>query len=157
MDDWQKLLLAGVIGYFSAFAVQWWKASRDDFREVIKDLCKLIDRIAEVGSKCWLSGPTDPERQLLESQTLGLQERMLGLQVSAFRRFSRSQRQEQRDQVLSLMNALTGDEFNVTGRPVRPDLARAVHLCAAHTIVSTMRALSVRLTIKGAIASFLRL
>jgi len=151
VNEWYKVLIVAGIGYASAFAIQWWKVSRDEFKSGIDDLCKLIDEAAHAGSEYWLTAAEDPRRGFLEARVTGLQERLAGLHFTAFKRLARSQRNPAVECILNLMKALTWDGFYVADRPPNPALAREVQLWASRSVVAARSAFAGSLSFRAII------
>jgi hypothetical protein len=149
VNEWYKILIVAGLAYASAFTVQWWKVSRDEFKSGIDDLCKLIDEAAHAGSEYWLTAAEDPRRGFLEARVSGLQERLAGLHFTAFKRLAKSQSDPAVDCILRLMRALTWDGFYVADRPSNPELAREVQLWASRSVVAARSAFAGSLSIRA--------
>lgn len=118
-----------------AFGVQRWRYLTDRLAASIDSLCSEINNAADKATSYWLTeGDTDTARAVLrlaEYELVGRQSRIQELIGALYIQDERLVIADLDDLIISLIDAMTGGDFRVTGRPYDPLRAAEVQTVAA--------------------------
>ena len=139
---------SAVLGSLVAFAVQRWRYRTDRLSAVIDGLCSEINSAADKATAYWLTeGGVEPgpcAMLLAEYELVGRQSRIQELIGALYVQDEKLVASDLDELVASLIDAMTGGGFRVTGRPYDPIRAAEVQTVAARLNGSLRAGLSRR-------------
>jgi hypothetical protein len=135
-----KLAASAFLGMMAAFAVQWIKTGRDEHRALCDELCKVMGDAADHASAYWLTAADGAEIELKEARLMGYQSRLAGLKVLVEKQFSQEDAEQVADALSDLFDALTGGDFQVSGRNVDAQRCHQAQVMASVAMVSVRNA-----------------
>lgn len=126
-----KIALTAVSAALLTLFVTWLKAHRDSAKASVDDFNKVLNDAADLAAEYWLKKTNDDDTPLMEARLIGMQMKVLELSNIAQSSFDHLNKEILALDIADFLDACTGGDFGVAGRPVNTQKARqAQSLCA---------------------------